>query len=407
MKTLPFPCFFGINEILQLNGEDFERESPYVISQLQCYPAELLPLESYALIKRFLQANAVSTRYSVYRSAIERLFLWCLLIQRKPVTELDEIDVRCFMDFCLCPPDHWVAPRPEKRLMRASTQRSCKTLIVNPSWRPFRPGTKNLSMVSGGEKLSASSSLAVVMAVVNQFYLYLCAEDVLDRNPAYEIHRSRQYASMYATHEGHKSFSKAEWDQLVEIMEEMADSDPDFERKLFLIMTIYYLRLQPVEIERLSNLLLMKSLCKESDDTYRLSIPFFPELENMVIPLEFVDRWVARFRVYLGTHMRPLSRDSTPMISTQSGRGGISSRHANLIFKSICKQVVAKLEARGFKVPGDSAFRNASLLWVRETSLMRLAESLSFDDFRPMIRGSTGDAIFARYYAWQQKKRGS
>ncbi|MHC2148934.1 hypothetical protein [Pseudomonas sp. 210_17 TE3656] len=403
MSELPFPCFFGIEEILQLNADDVTLESAHILIRLQECAPESRPFDSYALAKKFLQANAVSTRYSVFRSAVERLLLWCLLVVKKPVAEFDEVDIRCFMDFCLFPPDSWVASRPEKRLMRVSTKRNSRALTINPSWRPFRPSANKAEILYGDMKVSTPPSLAAVMAVINQFYLFLYSEDVISVNPAAQIHSSRQYASVHTPNEKMKIFERHEWNIFVSTAELLADGDPAFERKLFLMMTVYYLHLQPGEIDSFGSQILMKSLFQRADGTYGLDVALHPELKPIIIPSEYVERWVSRFRFYLGTHLIPLCRDPTPIISTQSGRGGISSRHANLIFKSVCCQVRANLEIRGVMVPDDSVFRKATLLWVRETSLMRLAESMPFDEFYPTIRGTTVDTIFARFYAWQPR----
>ncbi|HDS0927170.1 MULTISPECIES: hypothetical protein [Pseudomonas] len=405
MNDLPFPCFLGIEEIQNLNAQDLEFESAHVKSRLKDCPSESRPLESYALVKSFLQAHAVATRYNIYRSAVERLLLWCLLVVKKPIALLNEYDIRSFMDFCLYPPDDWVAPRPEKRLMRASPKRSSKLLIVNPEWRPFRLSVKEGQMLADTSKISTNSSLAVLMSVVNQFYLFLAAEDVVVSNPAWDMHDSKQYTLASPHHEGKKSFSEAEWRIFVLTAESMADSDPDFERKLFLIMTIYYLSLRPKDIEDFGWLILMESLTEKADGTYGLNVPLIPELKKKIIPSEYVERHVARFRSYLGTYMIPLCSDTTPIISTRSGRGGISGRHANVIFKSVCNKVVTNLELSGVMVPNNSAFRNASLLWLRETSLTRLAEAMPFDDFYQMMRDATMDNVYARFYAWQPKYR--
>lgn len=404
MSDLPFPCFLGTEEILQLNPDDLELESSHVKSRLNACASESRPLESYALVKSFLLAHAVSTRYGIYRSAIERLLLWCLLVVKKPIAVLSEYDIRSFMDFCLYPPDSWVAPRPEKRLMRGSTKRSCKLLVVNPEWRPFRPSAKKNEMLAETSKISTPPSLAAAMSVVNQFYLFLNAEDVITVNPAWDMHGSKQYTPLHANHEGKKSFSKSEWEIFVLTAESMADSDPEFERKLFLLMTVYYLNLRPKDIQDLGSLILMDSLSEKADGTYRLNVPLMPELGRIIIPSEYVERYVTRFRSYLGTYMTPLCADTTPIISTRSGRAGISDRHANVIFKSVCKQVIASMELSGVAVPDDSAFRVASLLWVRETSLTRLAEFMPFDDFFAMMRDTTMDSVYARFYAWQPKR---
>lgn len=202
-------------------------------------------------------------------------------------------------------------------------------------------------------------------------------------------------------HEGQKHFSEPEWELFVSTCVALADVNSDFERKLFLMMTIYYIHLQPVELEYLGRILRVRSLFQRENGTYGLNVEFVPHLQEIILPAEYVAHWVARFRSFLGTHDMPISSDPTPLISTKSGRRGISAQHANVIFKSICNEIISEIESRGGFVPADSAFRIATLQWLRETRLVRSAESMSFDELYPSIRGTTMDTAFARFFAWQ------
>lgn len=401
MDVSPFPCFFGLKEFQDLNAHDLDKETYEVRQQLEGVDVCCAALSSYSLVKAFLFEHALTSRYGIYRSAIEKLLLWCLLVAKKPIVNLDEQDVRDFMDFCLCPPDDWVAKQPEKRLRRASKKRNSKDLVVNTLWRPFRGGMAGKEVASGEIRTSGHASLAVELAVINSFYLFLYAEDVIDSNPAASLHRSKYFSARKAVHSGAKSFSTDDWDLFVEEAEKLAVSDQEFERNLFLLMTIYHLFLSPADVDRFGANLAVKSLFERKDGTYGLNVEGYPELQQVIISSDYVTRWVARFRANRGTHMVALDRDPTPLISTQSGRPGISSRHANLLFKQVCSQVIVRIKLGGGTVSSDSPFYRASLSWLRETGLVQAAQAIPLNELYPSIRGTTYDTAHSRFYAWQ------
>ncbi|MNJ59751.1 hypothetical protein D3C77_554490 [compost metagenome] len=127
----------------------------------------------------------------------------------------------------------------------------------------------------------------------------------------------------------------------------------------------------------------------------------YPELQRVVISSDYVTRWVARYRAHAGTELISQDRDPTPLISTQSGRPGISSQYANLIFKKVCSEVIVKIKLGGGTVLSDSSFCRATLLWLRETSLVQAAQSMPLIELYPSIRDTTYDTAHARFYAWQ------
>jgi len=399
MDVPPFPCFFGLKDFQGLNTHDLDKENSEVRQKLDGIDIRCAALSSYSLVKAFLLEHALGSRFGIYRSAIEKLLLWCLLVVEKPIIQLDEQDIRAFMDFCLCPPDDWVAKQPEKRLRRASNKRTSKVFVVNAFWRPFRTGPVREEV--SGARISGYASLAVELAVINSFYLFLYAEDLIDINPAGSLHRSKHYSGREAIHNGAKSFSISDWNLFVEAAESLAINDDEFERKLFLLMSIYHLFLRPADIDRFGANLAINSLFERKDGTYGLRVEGYPELERVCISRDYVTRWVARYRAHVGTDLIPLDRDPTPLISTQSGRPGVSSRHANLLFKQVCSEVMVKIKLGGEVVSDDSSFCRATPSWIRETGLVQAAQSMSLVELYPSIRDTTYDTAHARFYAWQ------
>lgn len=399
MTIVPFPVFFSINDILDLEPDNLERELPEMIACLNECSSDAAPQKGYNLVKLFLQANASPTRYDHYRVCVERLLLWSLLVIQKPIFEMDSADISRFMDFCLLPPSDWVASRVQKRLIRTSTKRSNKSFRINNCWRPFR-GSSRCSPTIG--KLSAGSSLGAQLKIIYLFYKFLCDFGHLNYNPAAPLHNAKIFPATTPIHSGNKCFSEMEWSYLVAVAEDMARSDQEFERKLFLLMSMYYLYLQPVDLDRYSKSLQVKSLFLRPDGNYGLRCAEDPEFAKLIIEPEYINNWLLRFRTFLGTSTVPLERDPTPLVSTQSGRPGISSRHANLTFKAICNAVVNRLELEGVTVPPESPFRIASLLWIRETKLVHSARKQPFWEVYSTLRSTTLDTAYARFFAWQR-----
>lgn len=402
MTKLPFPCFLGIDDVEALDHYNLDDESSEILQKLENCPAESEPLQSYSVAKGFLAQHTCATRYSSYRNSIEKLLLWCMLLAKKPILALTDLDIKLFMEFCLLPPIDWVAIRPEHRTKNISRVRHSKVLVLNPLWKPFRTSmNKDHELPSVSGKIASGSSLAMQLSVVNAFYDCLCMEGLLNSNPAASLHRSRIFPSVYPNHQGGRSFSGSEWKEFTKVAEDMADLDSSFERKLLLLMTAYFLYLTPNEIASIGGRLRVKSLFRRDEDSFGLLLENHPALLEVRINEEFVSRWLARYRRFMGTDNVPVERDNTPLISTQSGRAGISRRHANLIFKRVCDEVVVRKEMAGSKVPENSPFRIATLAWVRETSLVLAASSKTLRELYPSIRGTTIGTAYNRFFAWQ------
>jgi len=91
-----------------------------------------------------------------YRKEAERLLLWCVLEQQKPMSSLSVDDVVTYQGFLAAPPAHWCGPRHCQRW--------------TPHWRPLEGA---LSAVARRH----------AMTVLSALFGFLCNEGYLTANP--------------------------------------------------------------------------------------------------------------------------------------------------------------------------------------------------------------------------------
>ena len=116
MPNSPSPVFETYDRFLELNFSQVSEELPAVQAYLAGFPDEVRAVEGYSAVRGFLKSySGNATTYTSYRTHVERLLLWTLLIARKPLLELRRRDAEAFMEFCLRPPADWVGPMVKSR----------------------------------------------------------------------------------------------------------------------------------------------------------------------------------------------------------------------------------------------------------------------------------------------------
>lgn len=109
MARAPQPLFETYDNFIE---QDFSMHgSPLacVASFLNECDAALEPDRGYAAVRAFLRAFSDNAQtFNSYRSHVERLLLWALLVQGKPLNHLKRQDAQDYLDFCRNPPADWV-----------------------------------------------------------------------------------------------------------------------------------------------------------------------------------------------------------------------------------------------------------------------------------------------------------
>ncbi|VVP48467.1 hypothetical protein PS838_05222 [Pseudomonas fluorescens] len=399
MAPIPRPCFETLQEFSLLDPDTLDGELSVIQRFFNLCPTSSLPTKSYLLVKQFLIKHAEPTRYSNYRSCIERLLLWSILEAKKPIADLNEDDVREFMSFCTSPPDSWVA---DKSCRRFTPGKLRQAKGFNPAWRPF--SLVQPSIEEDGNRIvyiAGRGALAMQMSVVAAFFLHLHYSDLIAINPAQRLHAAGFYAISLPVHTGANVFTDEEFAVLMLTLSEMADKEIKHERTLLMIASVYYLRVQPSEVDSLGGDLTISALRLMPDGSYDLVEEKFPGNHAWKIHSEFVDHYVNRYRKKFGRQSIPLVRDHTLLLGKVRGKDSISSAHARLLFRTVCQVVIDRLTECGCVVSPDSGFRKASLLWLRETSMHHSARTMGMSDVIRLVRKSNAESVYQRFFAWR------
>ncbi|QNL88208.1 hypothetical protein ACUDA6_15325 [Pseudomonas ceruminis] len=66
----------------------------------------------------FRLSHVIVSTFNSYRTHVERLLLWSLLVAENPLLALRRSDAEAFMEFCLKPAPSWVGPVVKSRFLR-------------------------------------------------------------------------------------------------------------------------------------------------------------------------------------------------------------------------------------------------------------------------------------------------
>jgi hypothetical protein len=134
MPASPIPLFDTYNRFRDLNFSRVSDELPVITQYLYSFPSELKTQDGCIAVRGFLKSysNNEATFIS-YRTHVERLLLWSLLIAKKPLLELRRRDCENFLEFCLQPRLEWGGPVVKSRFTRVGGRKAAETdtYIIN------------------------------------------------------------------------------------------------------------------------------------------------------------------------------------------------------------------------------------------------------------------------------------
>jgi hypothetical protein len=131
MSQYPQPLFETFDRFHSLNFFLLGAELPSVRALLLDLPEERRAVEGYRAVRGFLKSYAGNeATFNSYRTHVERLLLWTLLVAEKPLLELRRRDAESFMEFCLTPP--------------AELDRPCGQVAVLTGWQQKNTGYRFL-----------------------------------------------------------------------------------------------------------------------------------------------------------------------------------------------------------------------------------------------------------------------
>ncbi|HHM4860551.1 TPA: tyrosine-type recombinase/integrase [Pseudomonas aeruginosa] len=409
MTSIPQPLFETFSRFLELNSLSLSEELPVVRDYLQGFPEELDASQSYLAARGFLRSYAGNeATFNSYRTHVERLLLWSLLIAQKPLLELRRSDAEAFMEFCLRPAETWIGPMVKSRFNRVGGRKksASDTYQINTTWRPFSHTVpkreKHLVGTTAKERpyKMAQGSVAQVFAVCGSFYQYAMDEGLTEVNPFRAVKQKSVYKQRNTQEVTGRALTHLQWDYVLETAEEMAQEDPEHERVLFILATLFAMYLRVSDLVGRDNWEpTMGDFRKDSQGNWWFHVVGKGNKSAKIsVRDDYIQTYLTRYRRHLGLTPLPSPHESHPLLVTLKGRGGLSDRHLRLLLQQVFDRSLMKMTAEGRSEDEIDNLRSASLHWLRHTSATFDAPFRDMKDLQADLRHNSLSTTQNTYY---------
>lgn len=412
MPQHPQPLFETFDRFHELNFLHLNGELPVVRGFLEGCADELQAVEGYRAVRGFLKSYAGNeATFNSYRTHVERLLLWSLLVAGKPLVELRRRDAEAFMEFCLNPPADWIGPVVKSRFLRVGGRKKLDTdsYIVNAQWRPFSHRVAKRERKIAEEAVTtlpsrpyrmSQGSVAQVFAVCGSFFQHAIDEGLTEVNPFRAVKQKSIYKQRNTLDVASRSLTQLQWSYVIETAEQMAADDPVHERTLFIVATLFSMYL------RVSDLVGRDNWTPTMGDIRRDSMGNWwfhvvgkgNKAAKISIRDDYIQNYLVRYRQHLQLSPLPSAHEKTPLISTLKGRGGLSDRHIRLLLQEVFDVTLARMAQDGWSDDEIDQLRSASLHWLRHTSATFDAPHRDMKDLQADLRHNSLSTTQNTYY---------
>ncbi|MCL7463139.1 site-specific integrase [Pseudomonas sp. NW5] len=412
MTHLPTPLFETYARFIELNFLNLDAELPLVRDWLKACPDSLHAVHGYLAVRGFLKSYAGNeATYNSYRTHVERLLLWSLLIAEKPLLALRRRDAEAFMEFCLKPSRDWIGPVVKSRFTRVGGRKRLESdsWQVNPLWRPFSYSVPKRDRALGLEDAQApeqrpyrmsQGSVAQVFAVCGSFFQHAIDEGLTEVNPFRAIRQKSVYKQRNTVDVSGRSLTPLQWNYVLECAEYMADEDPRHERTLFILATLFAMYL------RVSDLVGRDNWQPTMGDFRRDSMGNWwfhvvgkgNKAAKISVRDDYIQHYMTRYRRHLNLPALPSPQETRPLLSTLDGRAGLSDRHIRLLLQEVFDRSLARMISEGWSEDEVDQLRSASLHWLRHTSATFDAPRRDMKDLQADLRHNSLSTTQNTYY---------
>ncbi|GLX80356.1 integrase [Thalassotalea insulae] len=303
--------------------------------------------------------------YDRFRNEVEKFILWALLIKQSPIDEYRKSDILDYADFCWKPPVTWIGTSNQERFKLENSY-----FVANESWRPFKiqpPKSQKDKAVDKKKYRPSQQTLTSTFTGVIVFYTYLMGEEYCYGNPAQIAKKDCKHFITDAQVKEVKRLSGEQWEYLLETAIEMADSDPLYERNLFVIAALKTLFLRISELSERENWSpLMGHFWQDEDNNWWLKIfGKGRKLRDTTVPPDFIP-FIQRYRLSRGLTSLPTNGENNVLVEKIRGQGGMTSRHLRRLVQDIFNKAYERMRAS----EGENKaikLKEATTHWLRHT----------------------------------------
>lgn len=415
------PLFESHDRFLELNHNNLSNELPIVVHYLKSFSHDLCGIDGYRAVRSFLRSyEGNRATFNSYRTHVERLLLWALLVCKKPLLDMTRQDGERFLEFCLKPPSDWIGKAVKARYQRVGGRKAkpTDTYTINLHWRPFFLTVKkpDLKLAMEQNKLTEikpykmkQDSVAQIFAVCGSFFQWAADEGLTNNaNPIRAIKQKSKYKQRVVATENAKSLTALQWSFVLETSKLMADHEPEtHERTLFIVATIYSMYLRVSDIVGRDNWTPMMSDFRKDDhgNWWFHVIGKGNKAARISVKDEYMNVWMARYRKFLNLTAAPSPDDSAPLLQSLKGRAGLSAGHIRSLVQEVFDNALNRMRAEGFPDDDIKNLRSASLHWLRHTSATADAKVRDHKDLQADLRHQSLATTVDTYYNSRDEER--
>lgn len=360
-----------------LTIDNAELDGSHGMNRAPVNPSESIANDDLSAAKAFLREyQATPTTQRNYTKEIERLILWSIFVQAKPLSSLSSLDLKEFVAFLADPQpvEQWATKR---KFPRDSLE-----------WKPFTARLIPADKQGGESKLFAglaASSRLVAMASLSSFFGWLVDSGYLIKNPMRQIKTTRKAIRAENPIQGKAKVSRylddemwAAFQDAIEMLpKESADDLERYERAKFIAALILFLAPRASELAngKMSDFKLEGKKWwwhVVGKGSKAAQIPVVDGMKEALI----------RYRTHLGLPTPlPLDDDDTPLLRSLKDGSRITDRHLNTILDGLFEAAAKLLEQKAAELPVSALvekaeyqtragkIRQASAHWGRHTSI--------------------------------------
>lgn len=347
-------------DMAQLNGSAGVNREAAVLCQLQAK-------NDFEAIYAWLNEYRGSPQtYRTYQREAERLLLWCLLQQHKPLSSLQREDIEAYQEFLVnpLPYEFWCSGKSVSNAKRGE-----------PRWKPFRDGL-------------TESSLKTAVNCIYSLFDYLETAQYLRRNPMKLMRnrvRSSETLEVKALNRQAIIFSPRQWGLLIETMQELPETTYEERREKIrtqlIIGMLYFLGL------RISDLVNAKwqDFRVVNDKWWFNVIGKGNKKALQPVATQLLDI-IKSYRKFFKLKELPVNGEDISVITSWRGADGIKARHINTILKDLANATLERIKPEHDDEEKFSAFSAHKIRHIMGSDLARA--QLSTDARRKLMRHS-------------------
>jgi len=413
MTLEPKPLFETFESFLD---QDFSNEGSsinFVRNYVSGFDYHLDAEVGYQTVRSFLRAYESSEQtFNSYRTHVERLLLWALIVRKKSIFQLKRQDAEAYLKFCRNPPSEWIGNVTRGRFI---TNKDAETAVEfpevpNPNWKPFsqKQPKDNRQADTIPAYAASKGTMSQIFSVCSSFYESLAEDGLVSLNPFRLVKNRQNYLGNLAGDGLNRALTPLQWDYVIETAEAMAKAEPSrHERTLFVLATLFamYLRVSDL-VGRTNWEPCMGDFRQDPEGNWWYHvIGKGNKAGKIAVRDEYIDQHLKRYRVFLGLPELPEENERTPLLMTLNGRSGLSGRQVRTLLQSVFDNALAKMKSEDREAYEMNSLRSASAHWLRHTSATFDAPFRKAKDLQLDLRHSNLSTTQDTYYHSHDQER--